>query len=68
LIELTQVKMISFDFRKHDPILSPLGIQQAKRLAERLQQSNIKHIFSSPYIRCLQTANEVADLLNLQIK
>jgi broad specificity phosphatase PhoE len=53
---------------KHDPELSPRGFQQARLLAERLRNSNIKHIFSSPYIRCLQTANEVANVLDLPIK
>jgi broad specificity phosphatase PhoE len=51
-----------------DPGLSPLGIQQAKQLAIRLKDEKIDHIFASPFLRTIETANEVAELLSLPIK
>jgi broad specificity phosphatase PhoE len=54
--------------RPYDPPLSEDGIEQAKRLGQRLQGEGIVHIFASPFLRTIQTANEVADILNLPIK
>jgi len=51
----------------YDPHLSPNGMQQAKDVARRLKDEGISHIFSSPFLRTLQTANEVAELLDLPI-
>ena len=41
---------------------------QAKELAARLAKENISHIFSSPFLRAIETAREVARVLNLKIK
>lgn len=54
--------------RRYDPPLSDDGIVQASQLAQRLKQENIKAIFSSPFLRTIQTANQVAEVLNLPIK
>ena len=55
--------------RRYDPHLSDDGIVQARQLAKRLQrESRITHIFSSPFLRTVQTANEVAEVLDLSIK
>ena len=54
--------------RKYDPPLSEDGIIQARELAARLKQENIAHIFASPFLRTIQTAHEVARVLNLPIK
>jgi broad specificity phosphatase PhoE len=54
--------------RRYDPSLSDDGIVQAKQLAARLKSEKITHIFSSPFLRSIQTANEVAEVLNLPIK
>lgn len=58
--------------RSDDPHLSPSGRIGAQELAQRLKTSlsgnRIKHIVSSPYIRCVETANVIAQELNLQIK
>lgn len=54
--------------RRYDPPLSDDGVEQAKQLAQRLQQENIAHIFASPFLRTVQTANEVAEVLDLPIK
>lgn len=57
----------SADDNKYDPPLSELGFEQAQRLAERLSQEPIDHIFVSPYVRALQTAHPIADALNLPL-
>ncbi|MDZ8185311.1 MAG: histidine phosphatase family protein [Nostoc sp. ChiSLP02] len=54
--------------RRYDPPLSDDGIIQAHQLANRLQGEKIAHIFASPFLRTVQTANAVAEVLNLPIK
>ena len=58
--------------RSDDPHLSPSGHIAAKELAKRLRKTlpdnHIKHIISSPYIRCVETANAIAKELHIQIK
>jgi broad specificity phosphatase PhoE len=54
--------------RRYDPPLSEDGFLQAKQLGHRLKNENISHIFSSPFLRTIQTANEVAQILDLPIK
>jgi broad specificity phosphatase PhoE len=51
----------------HDPPLSPSGHARARALAERLRQERIAHIVSSPFIRAVETAHAIADLLELPI-
>jgi broad specificity phosphatase PhoE len=46
--------------RPHDPPLSSDGMDQALRAGERLGGEGIEHIFTSPYLRCAQTAELVA--------
>ncbi|MBS4202139.1 histidine phosphatase family protein [Bacillus sp. FJAT-49732] len=53
--------------RKDDVPLSNRGIIQAQETGEFLKKENIKHIFSSPFFRTLQTAQAVATKLNLPI-
>ena len=53
--------------RPHDPGLSPDGIEQARNVAVRLLNENIGAILSSPYLRTVQTAHEVAELMDLPI-
>ncbi len=52
----------------YDPPLSEDGIIQAKQLGKRLSPENIKHIFASPFLRTVQTANQIAEILDLSIK
>jgi len=52
---------------KHDTPLSDKGQMQAQRLAQRLQQEVIDRIFVSPYLRALQTAQPVAEALNMPL-
>ncbi|PNK02876.1 histidine phosphatase family protein [Cylindrospermopsis raciborskii S07] len=54
--------------RRYDPPLSDDGIIQAQQLAKRLKGERIKHIFASPFLRTVQTANAVAEILDLDIK
>jgi broad specificity phosphatase PhoE len=54
--------------RRYDPPLSEDGLIQAKELGERLKKEKIAHIFSSPFLRSIQTADRVAEALNLPIK
>lgn len=54
--------------RRYDPPLSEDGIIQAQQLAERLKNEKISHIFASPFLRTIQTAYQVAETLNLDIK
>jgi probable phosphoglycerate mutase len=44
-----------------DPPLSPLGHQQAERLAQRLKLLEIHAVYSSPLRRALQTATAISD-------
>ena len=52
----------------YDPPLSEDGIMQAQQLGERLKSENIAHIFASPFLRTIQTAHQIAEILNLEIK
>jgi broad specificity phosphatase PhoE len=54
--------------RRYDPPLSDDGMIQAQQLARRLEGENIGHIFASPFLRTVQTANAVAEILDLPIK
>ncbi|WGV23964.1 histidine phosphatase family protein [Halotia branconii] len=54
--------------RRYDPPLSDDGIIQAQQLAKRLKRERIAHIFASPFLRTVQTANAIAQVLNLPIK
>ena len=54
--------------RRYDPPLSVDGFIQAAELGQRLKAETISHIFASPFLRTIQTANEVAKVLDLPIK
>lgn len=54
--------------RRYDPHLAEDGIIQAQQLGQRLSSEVITHIFSSPFLRTVQTAYEVAKILDLPIK
>ena len=53
---------------RYDPHLSEDGHVQAKQLANRLKGAGISHIFASPFLRTVQTANHAAEALDLSIK
>lgn len=48
-----------------DPPLAQQGLKQAKELGAALAPAKVNTIFSSPYYRCIQTANEVATACSL---
>jgi broad specificity phosphatase PhoE len=54
--------------RRYDPPLSEDGLIQAQQLGERLRSSKISHIFCSPFLRTIQTADRIAEALDLPIK
>lgn len=53
--------------RSFDPPLSPEGKVQAQKLATRLKTEGITQIICSPAIRCVETASEVAKILEINI-
>jgi broad specificity phosphatase PhoE len=53
--------------RPFDPPLSALGRQQARALARRLAGEPLAHLFSSPFLRCVETTSPIADALDLAI-
>ena len=54
--------------RRYDPPLSDYGMIQAQQLAKRLKGKKIAHIFASPFLRTIQTAHAIAEVLDLAIK
>jgi broad specificity phosphatase PhoE len=53
--------------RRYDPPLAVDGFIQAQALGQRLKEENIQHLFVSPFLRALQTALEVAKIINLPL-
>ena len=43
--------------RPWDPPLAKEGFSQAEKVAKRLKTANIDHLFSSPFLRALQSAD-----------
>ncbi len=54
--------------RPYDPPLSEDGRRQARTMADRLVIESIDHLFSSPFLRCVETAAAIATQSNLAIK
>jgi len=53
--------------RRYDPPL-PMMAGASHQLGQRLKREDIAHIFASPFLRTVQTANQVAEALDLPIK
>jgi broad specificity phosphatase PhoE len=51
-----------------DPHLSPDGVQQARETGERLRGEGIRHIYASPFLRALETAHHIAEVLDLPVR
>jgi broad specificity phosphatase PhoE len=66
-LDSIQKQWYSPDENQYDPPLSPEGMGQAYQIAQRLQAEPIDFIFSSPYLRALQTAHPIAEALNLPL-
>ena len=56
------------DWQGWDPPLSPQGVNQAQLTATFLRTHNIERIYSSPFLRTLQTAHAVAEELDLPLR
>ena len=54
--------------RRYDPALSDEGFVQVQQLANRLKQEPINHLFCSPFLRAIQTAHPISQLLDLPLK
>lgn len=54
--------------RPYDPPLSEDGFVQVQELADRLKSEGISRIFASPFLRTVQTAHGVAEVLNLPLR
>ena len=54
--------------RPFDPGLTEKGRSQAMRLAQRLAADKITRIYSSPYLRAVETADCIAEVTKLQIR
>ncbi|HLU99914.1 MAG TPA: histidine phosphatase family protein [Acidobacteriota bacterium] len=54
--------------RPYDPPLSEEGRRQARETGRRLVRENITHIWSSPFLRCVETAQLIADEMNGSFK
>ena len=50
--------------RPHDPGLSDDGIEQARKLGQRLADAAIAHVYASPFLRTVHTAHCVARAVN----
>jgi broad specificity phosphatase PhoE len=53
---------------RYDPPLSPQGNDRASTLASELSNIPIERLFSSPFLRSIQTADPLARLLELPIQ
>lgn len=49
---------------RYDPYLSQQGVTQAKMLGRRLKLEKVDVVFSSPYLRAIETANYITRMSN----
>ncbi|MFP4338274.1 MAG: histidine phosphatase family protein, partial [Halothece sp.] len=54
--------------RRHDSPLSDNGLEQAKEIAKTLKGKGINEIYVSPFLRTVQTANAIAEELDISLK
>lgn len=54
--------------RRHDPPLASTGVQQARETGIFLARKKINHIFSSPFLRSVETAVQINRQLGLPLK
>jgi broad specificity phosphatase PhoE len=52
----------------YDPGLSATGMREARRLGRRVAKERISYLYSSPYLRTVQTARFCAEALGLSIR
>ncbi len=52
--------------RVEDPDLTDIGVQQAQRLAERVDALRLSHVVTSPFLRTLLTTKAIAERTSLR--
>ena len=65
------VRHAESDFRVHDDFLRPLtedGVKNSLLVTNYLKDKDINYIYSSPYIRAVDTVKSLADELNISIE
>ncbi len=67
-LDFIQPEWFNTALHPYDPPLAEDGFLQAQALGRRLKSERISQIFCSPFLRTVQTATEVAQILNLSIK
>ena len=63
-----RIDFVDPSWKGDDPPLSADGIIQAQETGLRLQGEGIQHIFTSPFLRTIETAHYIAEALDLPIK
>ncbi|NRA40140.1 MAG: histidine phosphatase family protein [Planctomycetes bacterium] len=63
-----RIDLVDPSWQGDDPYLSDDGFVQARETGERLKGEGIQEIFASPFLRTMQTANCIAEALDLPIK
>ncbi len=63
-----RIDFVDKTWRGADPPLSADGIVQAIETGARLRGEGIRHIFSSPFYRAVETAHYIAEALDLPIR
>ena len=63
-----RIDFVDPSWKGDDPHLSDDGIIQAKETGLRLKGEGIQHIFTSPFLRTIETAHYIAEALDLPIK
>lgn len=65
-----KIKELKVRQDKYDPPLTPIGVEQAIAAGKRLKNMkgvNFETIYVSPFIRTLQTANEIGSILDISL-
>jgi broad specificity phosphatase PhoE len=63
-----RIDFVDPSWKGDDPPLSADGIIQAQETGLRLQGEGIQYIFTSPFLRTIETAHYIAEALDLPIK
>lgn len=67
-LDFIQPEWFTTAIHPYDPPLSPAGIEQSQLLAHKFSGEPIDAIFTSPFLRTIQTAAPIAHLLQLSIQ
>jgi probable phosphoglycerate mutase len=61
-------ELVSLDDTNIDPPLSQVGIEEARKLAARLQRSGVSAVWSSQIRRARETAQAAADVIGVDVR